>query len=161
MNQISTHRGIVYSRGGGAAASQPLAVSAAIQILNAGGSFIDAGIALSAVISVIEPGASGLGGDAFLVTHHAKSKENLAFNGSGEAPHAADREAFGSEIPLHGYKAATIPGVVSTWFAAHERYGKLPMEEILAPAIFYAEHGFPANEGFIARMKYHLQEFPD
>jgi gamma-glutamyltranspeptidase/glutathione hydrolase len=161
MNRINTHRGIVYAKNGGAAASQPLAVSAALQILNAGGSFIDAGIALSAVISVVEPGASGLGGDVFLVTHHAKSKENLAFNGSGEAPHGANRDAFGTEIPLHGYKAATVPGVVSGWYAAHERYGKLSMEQILAPAIAYAEKGFPANEGFVGRIKYHLQQFPE
>ena len=157
MTQITTHRGIVYANNGGAAASQPLAVSAALQILNSGGTVIDAGIALSAVISVVEPGASGLGGDVFLVTHHAKSKENLAFNGSGEAPHGANRDAFGVEIPLHGYKAATVPGVISGWYAAHERYGKLPMEQILAPAIAYAENGFPANQGFVARIKHHLQ----
>jgi len=148
MNRTNTHRGIVYAKNGGAAASQPLAVSAAIQILQAGGSFIDAGIALSAVISVVEPGASGLGGDLFLVTHHGASKENLAFNGSGEAPHAADRAAFGAEIDMHGYKAATVPGVVSGWFTAHEMYGKLPMAQILAPAIAYARDGFPARSGW-------------
>ena len=161
MSRVNTHRGIVYAKNGGAGASQPLAVSAALHILQSGGSFIDAGIALSAVISVVEPGASGLGGDLFLVTHHAKSKENLAFNGSGEAPHGASRDAFAAEIPIHGYKAATVPGIVSGWYAAHERYGKLPMEQILAPAIAYAEQGFPANEGFIARIKFHLQQFPD
>jgi len=161
MNRTTTHRGIVYSAKGGAAASQPLAVSAALKILEAGGSFIDAGIALSAVISVVEPGASGLGGDLFLVTHEAKSRENLAFNGSGEAPHQATRDAFENEIPLHGYKAATVPGVVAGWFAAHERYGKLSFAQILAPAIDYAENGFPANEGFIGRMKWHLQQFPE
>lgn len=161
MNHSKTHRGIVYAKNGGAAASQPLAVSAALHILEAGGSFIDAGIALSAVISVIEPGASGLGGDLFLVTHHAPSKTNLAFNGSGEAPHAAVRSAFGEDIPLHGFKAATVPGVVSGWFAAHERYGKLSMAEILAPAINYAENGFPANEGFIGRINWHLKQFPE
>ncbi len=160
MNRTSTHRGIVYAKNGGAAASQPLAVSAALKILEAGGSFIDAGIALSAVISVIEPGASGLGGDLFLVTHHAATKENLAFNGSGEAPHGATRDAFDKEIPIHGYKSATVPGVVSGWYAAHERYGKLSMAEILAPAIAYAEEGFPANEGFIGRIKRHLEQYP-
>ena len=161
MNMPKTHRGIVYAKKGGAAASQPLAVSAALHILETGGSFIDAGIALSAVISVVEPGASGLGGDLFLVTHHAQSKTNLAFNGSGEAPHGANRDAFGTEIPLHGYKAATVPGVVSGWYAAHELYGKLPMEQILAPALAYADKGFPANEGFIGRIAYHLKQFPE
>ena len=86
---MQTGRSVVYAKNGGAAASQPLAVSAAISILKQGGSFIDAAIALSAVICVVEPGASHLGGDAFLVTHHASTKTNLAFNGSGEAPHGA------------------------------------------------------------------------
>ena len=67
---MQTGRSVVYAKNGGAAASQPLAVSAAISILKQGGSFIDAAIALSAVICVVEPGASHLGGDAFLVTHH-------------------------------------------------------------------------------------------
>ena len=106
MNRTTTHRGIVYSAKGGAAASQPLAVSAALKILEAGGSFIDAGIALSAVISVVEPGASGLGGDLFLVTHEAKSRENLAFNGSGEAPHQATRDAFENAV---SYTHLTLP----------------------------------------------------
>lgn len=161
MNRTTTHRGIVYARKGGAASSQPLAVTAALKILEASGSFIDAGIALSAVLSVIEPGASGLGGDLFLVTHQSKTKENLAFNGSGEAPHGATRNAFDTEIPEHGYRAATVPGVISGWYAAHERYGKLSMAEILAPAIAYAEDGFPANEGFIGRIKWHLQQYPE
>ena len=158
---MQTHRGVVYSRKGGAAASQPIAVAAALEILNAGGSFIDAGIALSATISVVEPGASQLGGDAFLITHHAKTKENLAFNGSGEAGHSAVRSAFGDAIDHHGPRSSTVPGTVSTWFAAHERYGKLPMETILAPAIRYAEEGFAATRDFVMRIKFFKQQFPE
>ena len=158
---VHTGRSVVYSKKGGAAASAPLAVSAAITILNRGGSFIDAGIALSAVICVVEPGASHLGGDAFLITHHAKSKENLAFNGSGEAPHSASAQAYSDGIPLHGFKSATVPGLVSTWFEAHERYGKLSFAELLAPAIEYAENGFAATPGFIKRIAAHLAIAPD
>ena len=158
---MKTHRGVVYSRAGGAAASQPLAVSAALEILRAGGTFIDAGIALSAVISVIEPGASQLGGDAFLITHHAKTKENLAFNGSGEAGHSATADAFEKTIDHHGARSATVPGTVSAWFAAHERYGKLSMAEILAPAIRYAEEGFPASRDFVMRIQGFLKLFPE
>lgn len=157
---MQTGRSVVYSKKGGAAASQPLAISAAIAILNQGGSFIDAGIALSAVISVVEPGASHLGGDAFLITHHARNKGNLAFNGSGEAPHAANAQAYEGGIPLHGYKSGTVPGLVSTWFAAHERYGKLPIAQLLAPAIEYAENGFAATPGFIRRLTNHLAIAP-
>lgn len=158
---MQTGRSVVYAKNGGAAASQPLAVSAAISVLKQGGSFIDAAIALSAVICVVEPGASHLGGDAFLVTHHAASKTNLAFNGSGEAPHAATPNAYQAGIPLHGYKSGTIPGLVSTWFEAHARYGKLPMEKLLEQAIDYADHGFPANSGFLKRIAGHLVITPD
>lgn len=158
---MQTGRGVVYAKKGGAAASQPLAVSAAIGILQDGGSFIDAAIALSAVICVVEPGASHLGGDAFLVTHHAASKSNLAFNGSGEAPNKASAAAFDGQIPLHGYKSATVPGLVSTWFEAHARYGKLPMAQLLAPAIDYAENGFAATSGFVRRIANHLTNFPE
>lgn len=158
---MQTGRSVVYARKGGAAASQPLAVSAAISILKDGGSFIDAAIALSAVICVVEPGASHLGGDAFLVTHHSATKSNLAFNGSGEGSHAATPENYPDGIPLHGYKSGTVPGLVSTWFEAHERYGKLPFSQLLAPAIDYAENGFPANAGFVRRIAGHLALAPD
>jgi gamma-glutamyltranspeptidase/glutathione hydrolase len=154
-------REVVYSKNGGAAASQPLAVNAAIAILRQGGSFIDAAIALSAVICVVEPGASHLGGDAFLVTHHAASKTNLAFNGSGAAPHAATPQAYADGIPLHGYKSGTVPGLVSTWFEAHERYGTLPMAQLLAAAIDCAENGFAATTGFVRRIANHLAIAPD
>ena len=158
---MQTGRSVVYAKNGGAAASQPLAVSAAISVLKQGGSFIDAAIALSAVICVVEPGASHLGGDAFLVTHHAASKTNLAFNGSGEGTHAATPDAYKDGIPLHGYKSGTVPGLVSTWFEAHSRYGKLPVATLLEHAIDYAENGFPANAGFVKRIAGHLAIAPD
>jgi gamma-glutamyltranspeptidase/glutathione hydrolase len=158
---MQTGRSVVYARNGGAAASQPLAVTAAINILNQGGSFIDAAIALSAVICVVEPGASHLGGDAFLVTHHASSKTNLAFNGSGEGPQAATPENYKDGIPMHGYKSGTVPGLVSTWFEAHARYGKLPISTLLQQAIDYAENGFPANTGFVRRIAGHLKLTPN
>lgn len=158
---MQTGRSVVYAKNGGAAASQPLAVSAAISILKQGGSFIDAAIALSAVICVVEPGASHLGGDAFLVTHHAASKTNLAFNGSGEASHAATPDAYTDGIPLHGYKSATVPGLVSTWFEAHARYGTMPMAKLLEQAIDYADNGFPVNAGFVRRIAGHLAIAPD
>ena len=157
---MQTGRSVVYSKNGGVAARQPLAVSAAISILKQGGSFIDAAIALSAVICVVEPGASHLGGDAFLVTHHAASKANLAFNGSGEGSQAATPENYKDGIPVHGYKSGTVPGLVSTWFEAHSRYGKLPMATLLEQAIDYAENGFPANTGFVKRIADHLASFP-
>ena len=84
MNQ-STHRSPVYARGGIVAASQPLAVSAGIEILTKGGSAGDAAIATSAVLAVVEPGASHLGGDAFVISHNSARKKNLAFNNNDES----------------------------------------------------------------------------
>ena len=161
MKTSSTHRGNVFARNGVVAASQPLAVSAGIEVLRRGGSAADAAIAVSAVLCVVEPGASHLGGDAFVITHKASDKSNLAFNGSGEAPHKATKAEFSQNIDLHGYKSATVPGLVSTWFAIHEQFGLLPMSELLAPAIEYAREGFPANSGFIRRISAHLKQFPE
>ena len=156
----STHRAPVYSRNGVVAASQPLAVSAGIEILQHGGSSVDAAIAVSAVLAVVEPGASHLGGDAFVINYDARKKSVTAFNGSGEAPHTATPNAYVDGIPLHGYKSATVPGLVSTWFAAHDEYGVLAMDEILQAAIEYAENGFPANTGFVRRIAHHVKQFP-
>lgn len=138
------HRGLVVAEGGAVAASQPLAVATALHFLGRGGSFADAAIAASAVLCVVEPWNSHLGGDAFLIVHEAASRTNTAFNGSGEAPAAATALASGG-IPVHGPRAATVPGLVSTWYALHERHGVFPMAELLAPAIGYAADGFPAG----------------
>jgi gamma-glutamyltranspeptidase / glutathione hydrolase len=86
---MRTHRSNIYARNGVIAASQPLAVSAGLEILRRGGSAIDAAITVSAVLAVTEPGASHLGGDAFVITHNASRREQVALNGSGEAPHLA------------------------------------------------------------------------
>jgi gamma-glutamyltranspeptidase/glutathione hydrolase len=135
----------VIARGGGVAASQPLAVSAGLNILARGGSFADAAIASSAVLCVVEPQASHLGGDAFLVVYDAARRNTLAFNGSGAAPHSATPGTYTGGIPLHSLRAATVPGLVSTWCALHERYGTQPLSDLLTPAISYADEGFPAG----------------
>jgi gamma-glutamyltranspeptidase/glutathione hydrolase len=153
-------RAVVHSNNGGVAASQPLAVSAALNILQRGGSCIDAGIAASAVLNVVEPSCSHLGGDAFLVVHNAKTRKNLAFNGSGEAPHDATAAEFAAGIPAHGFRAGTVPGLVSTWFEAHKDFGRLPMAELLQPAIEYAKNGFPANADFVKRIQTFLKSNP-
>ena len=158
---MRTHRSNIYARNGVIAASQPLAVSAGLETLRRGGSAIDAAITVSAVLAVTEPGASHLGGDAFVITHNASKKEQLAFNGSGEAPHLAKRDQFEKKIDHHGFRAATVPGLVSTWFEAHEYGGNLPIEDLLQPAIEYAESGIPVTPGFVKRMAHHLKQYPE
>ena len=158
---MRTYRSNVFARNGIVAASQPLAVSAGLEILRRGGSAIDAAIATSAVLAVTEPGASHLGGDAFVITHNATKKEQLAFNGSGEAPHSANADNFQEKIDHHGFKSATVPGLVSTWFEIHDYGGNLPISHLLQPAIEYASLGFPVTTGFVRRIAKHLEQFPD
>lgn len=158
---MRTHRSNVYCRNGAVAASQPLAVAAGVETLRRGGTAIDAAITVSAVLSVIEPGASHLGGDAFVISHDSAKRTQSAFNGSGEAPVGATADQFKSKIDHHGYKAATVPGLVSTWFEIHGRGGNLSMPEILQPAIEYARSGFPVTSGFVKRIAHHLKQFPE
>ncbi|GAB4460556.1 MAG: gamma-glutamyltransferase family protein [Armatimonadaceae bacterium] len=145
MESFGAHRGLVVARDGAVAASQPLAVSAGISVLAQGGTFADAAIAVSAVLCVIEPYNSHLGGDAFLVVYDADRRETVAFNGSGAAPRSATPESYASGIPVHGVRAASVPGLVSTWAAFHNCYGKLPLRDLLQPAIGYARDGYPAG----------------
>jgi gamma-glutamyltranspeptidase/glutathione hydrolase len=142
---VTQHRGVVVAKRGALAASQPLAVSAGLGILQRGGSFADAAIATSAVLCVVEPYNSHLGGDAFLIVYDAKTRATTALNASGAAPAAATPDRFPDGIPLRGLSAASVPGLVDLWHNLHATWGTLPLAELLAPAISYAEEGFPAG----------------
>jgi gamma-glutamyltranspeptidase / glutathione hydrolase len=159
-----THRGLVVARRGAIATSQPLATSAGLAILERGGTFADAAIAASAVLCVVEPWNSHLGGDAFLIVHDAHKRENIAFNGSGEAPAHATRESYKDGIAERGIRAATVPGLVSTWFALHEKFGKLPVRDLLQTAIGYAKEGFPVGVRWVKKFAEHtdlITQFPE
>jgi gamma-glutamyltranspeptidase/glutathione hydrolase len=142
---MKQHRGVVVAKNGMVAASQPLAVSAGLNALLRGGTFVDAALATSATLAVIEPSASHIGGDAFVIVYDAKTGTTTALNGSGASPLSATPERFSGGIPLRGLAAASVPGLVDTWFALHERWGRLPVADLLAPAIAYAEDGFPLS----------------
>ena len=120
-------------------------MSAGLNALLRGGTFVDAALATSATLAVVEPSASHIGGDAFVIVYDAKTGTTTALNGSGASPQAATPERFADGIPLRGLAAASVPGLVDTWFALHARWGKLPVADLLAPAIAYAEDGFPLS----------------
>lgn len=129
------------------ATSQPLAAQAGLAILASGGSAIDAAIATAAVLTVVEPCSNGLGGDAFAIVWDGDRLHGI--NGSGRWPERsdADRIRAGSpdEFPLYGWAPVTVPGAVDSWDKLHQRFGKLPIDQLLAPAISYAEEGFPIS----------------
>ena len=139
------HRGVVVARNGIVAASQPLAVTAGLKVLQDGGSFVDSAIAVSSVLAVTEPYASQIGGDAFVIVYEAASGKTVAYNASGAAPAAATLDSLANGIPSRGIQTASVPGLVDCWFALHERYGSTPVARLLAPAIGYARNGFPAG----------------
>jgi gamma-glutamyltranspeptidase / glutathione hydrolase len=147
--QFQSHRSTVYGLHGMVAASQPLAVAAGLAVFQEGGNAADAALATAAALNVTEPGLNGLGGDAFALYYDHHTNQVSALNGSGRAPAALSlerlqREGFGDELPpLHPY-TITVPGACAAWFDLNERFGKLGMDEILAPALRLAEEGFPA-----------------
>jgi gamma-glutamyltranspeptidase/glutathione hydrolase len=130
-----------------------LATAAGLGILRAGGSAVDAAIATNAVLAVVVPYSCGIGGDAFWLIWDAATHREHALNGSGRVPASADAAALRDQgldaLPLRGPLTITVPGAVRSWGDAHQRFGRLSREEILAPAVELAREGFPAWDGYI------------
>jgi gamma-glutamyltranspeptidase/glutathione hydrolase len=135
---------------GMAATSQPLATQIALDILKAGGSAADAAIAANAALGLMEPTGCGIGGDLFAIVWDAENEELTGLNASGRSPKSLTLQYFKDKgmtsIPPRGPLPVSVPGTVDGWFELHGRYGRLPMQEILAPAIAYATNGFPVSE---------------
>ncbi len=144
-------RSPVIAEHGMAATAQPLASQVAIDILKQGGTAVDAAIAANAALGLMEPTGNGIGGDLFAIIWDPKTEKLYGLNASGRSPASrtlADLEtALGGadSIPPLGHLPVTVPGAVDGWFEMHDRFGKLPMRKVLAPAIDYAENGFPVS----------------
>lgn len=126
------------------ATSQPLAALAGLEMLKAGGSAVDAALAAAVMLTVVEPTSNGLGSDAFALVWDGARLHGL--NGSGRAPAALRpeivRAAGHQEIPPRGWFAVTVPGAPRAWRDLHDRFGRLPFDQVLAPAIAAAEDGY-------------------
>ncbi|MEO7908674.1 MAG: gamma-glutamyltransferase [Roseiflexaceae bacterium] len=167
-NRYPSRRSVVMSRHGMVGASQPLAAQAGLRILLAGGNAADAAVAVAATLNVVEPMSTGIGGDAFALVYDAASHSVGALNGSGRAPQAISPQVFAERgldhIPSDGMLPVTVPGTIDAWVTLLERYGTLSLAQVLAPAIEYAEHGFPVSEIIAAswwRATTRLQAHPD
>ncbi len=147
-------RSEVIATHGMAATSHPLASQVALDVLKRGGTAVDAAIAANATIGLMEPTGNGIGGDLFAIVWDAKTKKLYGLNGSGRSPKSltldrlkAELEKSGSAtIPPRGPLPVSVPGAVDAWFELHGKFGKLPMKELLQPAIGYARNGFPVTE---------------
>ncbi|MGH3438543.1 MAG: gamma-glutamyltransferase [Sciscionella sp.] len=141
-------RPVALARNGMVSSPHYLASAAGLRVLQEGGSAVDAAIAVNATLSVVYPHMTGPGGDAFWLIYDAQSGQVNTLNGSGRAAANATRAYFRGqghrEIPIRGPLAVvTVPGAVDSWCRAHDRYGTLPFDRLLRPAIDYARNGFP------------------
>lgn len=145
-----TTRSEILAQNGMAATSQPLATQVALDILKKGGSAIDAAIAANATLGLVEPASCGIGGDLFVIYWSAEEQKLYGLNGSGRAPNALSIDYFMEKemkyVPFYGPLPVSVPGCVDGWFMLHEKFGRLPMEDILKPSIDYGRNGFPVSE---------------
>ncbi len=149
VGRMDATRSVVYARHGMVAAAQPLAVQIGVDILKKGGNAVDAAIAVNAALALMEPISCGPGGDLFAIVWDPSTGKLVGLNASGRAPMGLTRDMVPANpdgtIPLYSPYSWTVPGAVDGWFELHDRYGKLPMKDILAPAIAAAEEGFPVS----------------
>lgn len=148
--EIFASRSEVLAQNGMVATSHPLATQIGLDILKKGGNAVDAAIAANAALGLMEPTGSGIGGDLFAIVWDAKTKKLYGLNASGRSPKSLTLEYFEKQgltsIPSHGPLPVSVPGTVDGWFELLQKFGSKPMDEILAPAISYAENGFPLTE---------------
>ena len=147
-------RSEVLARHGMVCTSVPAATQVGIDILKRGGSAVDAAIAANATLGLMEPVSNGIGGDLFAIVYSAKENKLYGLNGSGRSPLGLSYDQVKSElaklhretIPPLGMLPISVPGTVDAWAQLHKKFGKLKLSDDLAPAIRYAEEGFPVTE---------------
>lgn len=146
-NPYPSRRSTIFAKNGMVATSQSLAAQAGLSILRQGGNAVDAAVATAACLTVVEPTSNGIGGDAFALVW---MKDRLyGLNASGPAPMALTLDTVlqkgHTEMPKNGWLPVTVPGTPSAWGELVSRFGKLSLAEVLAPAIEYAEVGYPVS----------------
>lgn len=143
-------RSPVVATNGMAATSHTLATQTAIEILKAGGNAMDGAIAACAVQCVVEPGSTGIGGDCFALYAPNGGSNVVGYNGSGRAPAAASLEKLKSlgveKLVRTSAHSVIVPGAVDAWCQLNNDYGRIPLSQLLQPAIDYARNGYPIGQ---------------
>lgn len=148
----------------GIATAHPLATDAGHEILQAGGNAFDAAVAITATLAVVEPTGSGLGGGAFWLLHREKDQYQIMIDGRETAPQAAHRDMYLDDngnviegLSIDGPLAAGIPGIPAGIVHIAEKYGRLPLQQSLAPAIRHAQNGFAVDEHYQRMANFRLK----
>src|SRR5438046_3330734 len=147
-------RSQVLGRHGMVCTSVPAATQVGLDILKRGGSAVDAAIAANATLGLMEPVSNGVGGDLFAIVYSGRENKLYGINGSGRSPLGLSYDQMKAElarlhretIPPTGMLPLTVPGTVDAWDDLHKKFGNLNLIDDLAPAIRYAEEGFPVTE---------------
>ena len=147
MTLVRLPRPLLWGPRSGVAAAHPLAVTAGMEVLGAGGNAVDAAVAAGAALAVVAPDACGLGGDALLLVA-APGRAPVAYVGGAALPARAI-------LPFTGYGPASagVPGAVAAWCAVHADHGRLPLAAVLAPGAALAADGFPVSGGLAAALE--------
>ena len=142
----------IYARGGMVNCSSPQASAAGLEVLLQGGNAVDAAVAAAGALTVTEPTANGIGSDAFALVWIAKDRKLYGLNSSGPAPMLLSAERLRQDglaqdgaMPRTGWAPVTVPGAPKAWAELAGRFGRLPLSRDLAPAVRYAERGYPAS----------------
>lgn len=159
----ASRRTVVYAKHGMVGTGHPLAAQAGLSVLARGGNAIDAAVATAAVLTVVEPTANGIGGDAFALVWTNGRLHGL--NSSGPAPQSLTIEALKqagvTEMPVHGFIPVTVPGVPAAWAELVNKFGRLSLPEVLAPAVEIAEAGHPVAPTVAKYWKIAAQKFSE
>ena len=143
---FSSNRPVIMGRRGMVSSGHSLASQAGISTLQRGGNAVDAALAVAAAVSVVEPLMSGIGGDGFIMVYTNADDALQVINATGSAPYEATLERYqATGIPMKGVLSTSVPSLLRGWTAMHQRYGTLPLSDVLSPAIDLAANGFPVS----------------
>ncbi|MBT3535911.1 MAG: gamma-glutamyltransferase [Rhodospirillaceae bacterium] len=150
----------VFAANGMVASQEARATKVGVEILSQGGNAIDAAVAVGFTLAVTLPRAGNLGGGGFMLVHHAESGETLALDYREKAPAKAGRDLF---LDANGnvdktkarfsHASVGVPGTVAGLVEAHRRFGRLPLERIIAPAIAFASDGLKVSPGLARNLR--------
>ena len=156
----------LYARGGMVNCSSPQAAAAGLEVLRKGGNAMDAAVAAAAALTVVEPTANGIGSDAFALIWSEKDQKLFGLNSSGPAPQLlsidrvmADGRAVNGKMPVRGWTPITVSGAPGAWAAIQGRFGRLSLSEDLAPAVRYAQEGYPCAPNLSAMWQISFDNF--
>jgi gamma-glutamyltranspeptidase/glutathione hydrolase len=167
----SQARPVAQGTGGAIASVDAAATQVGIDVLRSGGNAVDAAVATAAALGVTEPFSAGIGGGGFMLIYQPEDQSVISLDGREEAPASVTPDLFrdpdsaaGEPLPFFPNRissglAVGVPGTPLNWATAVERYGTMPLADLLEPAIALAENGFIVDETFVSQITANQERF--